>query len=247
MAAKRIVIVGGVAGGAACAARLRRLDEQAEIFIFERGGDVSFANCGLPYYLGGVIARPQATAGRLARAVPRLAQHRGPHAQRGRSDRPRRAGPSRCGTCRRGETHRALRRPGAVARRGAAPPARARHRPARRLHPAEPRRRRPHPRLDRDAAARRGRWSSAADTSAWKWSRTSCRRGIESHRAGAARPGHAADGPGNGRPVARRNSASRASTCSWRNERGRPSSRAGDDAAHRWSTAERRAVRGRAS
>ena len=55
MAAKRVLIVGGVAGGAACAARLRRLDEKAEIFIFERGNDVSFANCGLPYYLGGVI------------------------------------------------------------------------------------------------------------------------------------------------------------------------------------------------
>ena len=56
MPCKRILIVGGVAGGASCAARLRRLDENAEIFVFERGGDVSFANCGLPYYLGGVIA-----------------------------------------------------------------------------------------------------------------------------------------------------------------------------------------------
>lgn len=55
MASKRVLIVGGVAGGAACAARLRRLDEQAEIFLFERTGAVSFANCGLPYYLGGVI------------------------------------------------------------------------------------------------------------------------------------------------------------------------------------------------
>ncbi|MGD0654769.1 MAG: FAD-dependent oxidoreductase [Thermoguttaceae bacterium] len=55
MASKRIVIVGGVAGGASCAARLRRMDEFAEIFIFERGGDVSFANCGLPYYVGGAI------------------------------------------------------------------------------------------------------------------------------------------------------------------------------------------------
>ncbi|MGQ9576301.1 MAG: FAD-dependent oxidoreductase [Thermoguttaceae bacterium] len=55
MASKRVLIVGGVAGGAACATRLRRLDEQAEIFVFERGPDVSFANCGLPYYLGGVI------------------------------------------------------------------------------------------------------------------------------------------------------------------------------------------------
>jgi NADPH-dependent 2,4-dienoyl-CoA reductase/sulfur reductase-like enzyme/rhodanese-related sulfurtransferase len=55
MASKRILIVGGVAGGASCAARLRRLDEQAEIFIFERGQSVSVASCGMPYYLGGVI------------------------------------------------------------------------------------------------------------------------------------------------------------------------------------------------
>jgi len=55
MSAKRVFIVGGVAGGASCAARLRRMDESAEIVMFERGPDVSFANCGLPYYLGGVI------------------------------------------------------------------------------------------------------------------------------------------------------------------------------------------------
>ncbi|HSU54232.1 MAG TPA: FAD-dependent oxidoreductase [Candidatus Dormibacteraeota bacterium] len=52
---KRILIVGGVAGGASCAARARRLDEDAEIIIFERGSHVSFANCGLPYFIGGVI------------------------------------------------------------------------------------------------------------------------------------------------------------------------------------------------
>ncbi len=51
----KVVIVGGVAGGASCAARLRRLDEQAEILMVERGPYVSFANCGLPYYVGGVI------------------------------------------------------------------------------------------------------------------------------------------------------------------------------------------------
>jgi NADPH-dependent 2,4-dienoyl-CoA reductase/sulfur reductase-like enzyme/rhodanese-related sulfurtransferase len=56
MQGKRVLIVGGVAGGASCATRLRRLDERAEIFIFERGRNVSYANCGLPYYLGGVIA-----------------------------------------------------------------------------------------------------------------------------------------------------------------------------------------------
>lgn len=51
----KVVIVGGVAGGATAAARLRRLDEQAEIVVFERSGFVSYANCGLPYYIGGVI------------------------------------------------------------------------------------------------------------------------------------------------------------------------------------------------
>jgi NADPH-dependent 2,4-dienoyl-CoA reductase/sulfur reductase-like enzyme/rhodanese-related sulfurtransferase len=53
--AKKVLIVGGVAGGASAAARLRRLDEEAEIILFERGEYISFANCGLPYYIGGVI------------------------------------------------------------------------------------------------------------------------------------------------------------------------------------------------
>jgi NADPH-dependent 2,4-dienoyl-CoA reductase/sulfur reductase-like enzyme/peroxiredoxin family protein/rhodanese-related sulfurtransferase/TusA-related sulfurtransferase len=52
----KIVIVGGVAGGASVAARARRLDESAEIVVFERGDYVSFANCGLPYHIGGVIS-----------------------------------------------------------------------------------------------------------------------------------------------------------------------------------------------
>ena len=56
MKQKRIVIVGGVAGGASAAARARRLSEEAEIIIFERGPHVSFANCGLPYFVGGEIA-----------------------------------------------------------------------------------------------------------------------------------------------------------------------------------------------
>jgi len=51
----KVVIIGGVAGGASCAARLRRLDERAEIILIERGGFVSFANCGLPYHISGVI------------------------------------------------------------------------------------------------------------------------------------------------------------------------------------------------
>ena len=56
----KVVIVGGVAGGASAAARLRRLDEQAQIVIFERTGFVSYANCGLPYYIGGVIEEESA-------------------------------------------------------------------------------------------------------------------------------------------------------------------------------------------
>lgn len=54
----KVIIVGGVAGGASAAARIRRLDEQAEIIVFERSGYVSYANCGLPYYIGGVITDP---------------------------------------------------------------------------------------------------------------------------------------------------------------------------------------------
>ena len=56
----KVVIIGGVAGGATAAARIRRLDEQAEIVVFERSGFVSYANCGLPYYIGGVIEDPDA-------------------------------------------------------------------------------------------------------------------------------------------------------------------------------------------
>ena len=52
----KYVIIGGVAGGATAAARLRRVDEQAEIILLEKGQYISYANCGLPYYIGGVIA-----------------------------------------------------------------------------------------------------------------------------------------------------------------------------------------------
>ncbi len=54
-AVKRVVIVGGVAGGMSTAARLRRLDASATITVLERSGHVSFANCGLPYFVGGLI------------------------------------------------------------------------------------------------------------------------------------------------------------------------------------------------
>ena len=55
----KIVIVGGVAGGATAAARIRRLDENAEIIVFERSGYISYANCGLPYYIGDAITEPE--------------------------------------------------------------------------------------------------------------------------------------------------------------------------------------------
>ena len=58
MANRKVLIVGGVAGGASAAARLRRLDEHAQIILFERGEYISFANCGLPYYIGGEITDP---------------------------------------------------------------------------------------------------------------------------------------------------------------------------------------------
>ena len=55
----KVVIVGGVAGGATAAARIRRLNEQAEIVVFERSKFISYANCGLPYYIGDVITDPE--------------------------------------------------------------------------------------------------------------------------------------------------------------------------------------------
>ena len=56
----KLVVVGGVAGGASAAARVRRLDESAEIVMFERGEDVSYSNCSLPYYLGGLVENSEA-------------------------------------------------------------------------------------------------------------------------------------------------------------------------------------------
>ncbi len=59
MSGKKLLIIGGVAGGASCAARARRLSENAEIIIFERGPYVSFANCGLPYHIGNIIKKEE--------------------------------------------------------------------------------------------------------------------------------------------------------------------------------------------
>ena len=70
---KKIVIVGGVAGGASCAARLRRLDEEAEIVLMERGDYISYANCGLPYHIGDVIKSRDA----LLVSTPEMMKNRG--------------------------------------------------------------------------------------------------------------------------------------------------------------------------
>src|SRR5450759_2137440 len=72
MSNKRVVIVGGVAGGASCAARLRRLDEGARIIVLDLGPYVSFANCGLPYYVGDVIREES----KLLLATPELFRRR---------------------------------------------------------------------------------------------------------------------------------------------------------------------------
>ncbi|NLX86055.1 MAG: FAD-dependent oxidoreductase [Clostridiales bacterium] len=65
----KIVIVGGVAGGASAATRLRRLDENAQIVLFERGEHISYANCGLPYYIGGTIKEREALLVQTPRAM----------------------------------------------------------------------------------------------------------------------------------------------------------------------------------
>jgi NADPH-dependent 2,4-dienoyl-CoA reductase/sulfur reductase-like enzyme/rhodanese-related sulfurtransferase len=69
---RRVLVVGGVAGGASCAARLRRLDESSDIVVFDRGPFVSFANCGLPYYVGAVIEDERS----LLMASPQLFRER---------------------------------------------------------------------------------------------------------------------------------------------------------------------------
>ena len=84
----KLVIVGGVAGGASAAARARRLDEQAEIVVLERGPDLSFANCGLPYYLGGEIQqRSKLLVTPLERLKVRYKLDARPHSEVTRIDR----------------------------------------------------------------------------------------------------------------------------------------------------------------
>ena len=172
MAPKRVLIVGGVAGGAACAARLRRLDEKAEIFVFEQGPDVSFANCGLPYYLGGVIRQRQ----QLLVATPErfrdwlnveVRVHREVRKIH-RAERTIEVLNVQSGV-QSTEHYDAL-----VLSPGASPirPRWPGDRPAGNLHPPQPGRHRPDPSLDRHSGSRSARWSSGRATSAWKWWRT---------------------------------------------------------------------------
>ncbi len=82
----KVIIVGGVAGGASCAARLRRLDEKAEIIMVERGPYVSYANCGLPYHISGVIEKGIEPPGGDRTDVSRHVCDRCAHELRGHCD-----------------------------------------------------------------------------------------------------------------------------------------------------------------
>ena len=173
--AKRVLIVGGVAGGASCAARLRRLDEEAEIVLFDRGPHVSFANCGLPYFVGNVIADERSLLVASPELFPRALRHRRADAPRGDGDRPGaphdpRARPRRSGGRR---ARRALRCAGALAGRGADPPAAARHRSAGHLRGADDSRHACASAPGSTSARRDARSSSAAASSASRWPRTS--------------------------------------------------------------------------
>ena len=145
----KVIIVGGVAGGASCAARLRRLDENAEIIMVERGPYVSYANCGLPYHVGGVIEKESSlmvadeNTFRSQFAIDVQNRLRGDRHLAAAQDR-------RAAQCRhrRGE-HRVLRQAGAVARRAVDPPTAARHRPAGDLRSPDGAGRTRDPRVDR--------------------------------------------------------------------------------------------------
>ena len=145
----KVIIVGGVAGGASCAARLRRLDEQAEIVMVERGPYVSYANCGLPYHVGSVIEHESD----LLVASPEVfRRHFNVDCRTGCEAigiSPR--GQDRAAARRRDRRrhHRVLRQARAVAGRAVGTPAAARHRPSGHLRGAHRARRAGDPRVDR--------------------------------------------------------------------------------------------------
>ena len=126
----KVIIVGGVAGGASCAARLRRLDEKAEILMVERGPYVSYANCGLPYHVGGVIEKESSLLVANEQTVPHPVRHRCAHPLRGHRDFAEGKHRQTAGCRHRRGHHACLRQIGAVAWRRFGPPAVAGHRPA---------------------------------------------------------------------------------------------------------------------
>ena len=144
----KLVIIGGVAGGASAAARARRLAEDAEIVLFERGPDVSFANCGLPYYIGGSIARREKL---LVTTAERLHERFNLDVRTlvGRGHRPCGENRSRPRSGFRAGVRRALRQVNSRPRGSPRAAAHSRHRSARDLHPAKPARRRPDQGRDR--------------------------------------------------------------------------------------------------
>ena len=99
----KVIIVGGVAGGASCAARLRRLDEKAEILMVERGPYVSYANCGLPYHVGGVIEKESSLLVAIGADVPRHVRDRCADQLRGDRRSHRRRRPWTCAMSQTGE------------------------------------------------------------------------------------------------------------------------------------------------
>ena len=112
----KVIIVGGVAGGASCAARLRRLDEDAQILMVERGPYVSYANCGLPYHVGGVIRGGIEPAGGDREHVPLAVRHRRADELRGGRHLARQEDRRAARRRHRRGNDRALRQAGAVAR-----------------------------------------------------------------------------------------------------------------------------------
>ena len=194
----KVIIVGGVAGGASCAARLRRLDEKAEILMVERGPYVSYANCGLPYHVGGRDPEGVEPPRGDRADVPGDLRHRRADAAARRSPSRRRRRPWTCKNVTTGEVttetyDKLVLSPGARSD----PSAAARHRPARDLLGADRAGRAGDPGVDRPGTAvaspgcpttpgfqsstsRRGApWWSAAGSSASRWRRTWSTAGLE--------------------------------------------------------------------
>ena len=132
----KYIIIGGVAGGATAAARIRRIDEHAEIVLFEKGEHISYANCGLPYYIGGTIAdrdklfvqTPEAFGRRFNIKVKTLSEVTKINPISQNSDGK---------NCRRQRIHRKLRQAAAFARSLAGASSPARNRFGRHIHPSQ--------------------------------------------------------------------------------------------------------------